>query len=1090
MFFTSSINFGLFRAAIVFTFLIFCSVLAQAQFVTDFAGRAAIDPRAANPKNERYHSDFSANVPPVETADSQSENVPFAAGELDASFKADIFTEPGIVRSTALQPDGKIIVGGYFRTLNENRYNNLARLNADYKLDPSFTARTNGTVASIAVQTDGKIIIGGSFTAVNGTARNRIARLNSDGSLDSGFNPGLGVEGGNVNDVLVQADGKILLGGNFFVVNDTANYGVARLNADGTVDPTFTSPIPFPAGNPSPIPSSVFSLAQQADGKIILGGLIVRNYMPTMVFTSIVRLNTNGSIDTTFNPGNFNSNLYDVAVQPDGKIIVAGFFSSIGGVARKGIARLNPNGSLDESFNPGNGANSPIYTIYLQSNGAILIGGAFFIFNGVDRTGLARLNADGSLDNSFVPTGNIFVSRIYSVIQTPNGKILAAADTFGFDDANDSIIVYNANGSIDSSARYSSTATGGVRAVAAQPDGKILIGGSFTTVNNKFCNHLARLNPDGSLDESFGTPSPGTATSSTAYGVVNSIVLQPDGKILVGGLNVKVGELSSANIKRLNTDGTDDNSFTISNLSPIGEITDIALQSNGKIVVTFKDPRGNNRSQVNGVARLNADGSIDSTFNSAVSLPFSTVAIQADGKILVGGSTSICFVDSRTGSVCYVGALRLNTDGTLDTDFRANFSNNSNRFSSVYALALQPDGKILAGGHIFAGDSQTATGVVRLNPNGSVDASFNSGAITNPAEMPRVEDLLLLPNGKIVVGGLFSSLNGAARNNVARLNSDGSLDSSFNAATDNGVYKVALQRDGKILIGGDFESVNNVARTVVARLNSEQIVQRNVPFDFDGDGRSDVGVFRQGFWYVQRSRAGFYAIQFGTATDKLTPADYDGDGKTDVAVFRDGYWYITESSTNQFRAIHFGQAGDVPVLGDYDGDGRADAAVFRSGFWYFLNSSNNAFRAIQFGISGDKPVPADYDGDNRTDVAVFRDGNWYGINSSTNQFQAVHFGIAGDRPVPADYDGDGKADQAVYRAGTWYMQRSSAGFTGVQFGNPTDTPVAADYDGDGKADVAVFRAGNWYRLSSANNQFVGEQFGIAADKPIEAAFLP
>jgi hypothetical protein len=102
----------------------------------------------------------------------------------------------------------------------------------------------------------------------------------------------------------------------------------------------------------------------------------------------------------------------------------------------------------------------------------------------------------------------------------------------------------------------------------------------------------------------------------------------------------------------------------------------------------------------------------------------------------------------------------------------------------------------------------------------------------------------------------------------------------------------------------------------------------------------------------------------------------------------------------------------------------------------------------------------------------------------------VQFGIAGDRPVPADYDGDGKSDQAVYRAGTWYMQRSLAGFTGVQFGNPTDTPVPADYDGDGKADVAVFRAGNWYRLSIANNQSVAEQFGIATDKPIEAAFLP
>jgi subtilisin-like proprotein convertase family protein len=267
-----------------------------------------------------------------------------------------------------------------------------------------------------------------------------------------------------------------------------------------------------------------------------------------------------------------------------------------------------------------------------------------------------------------------------------------------------------------------------------------------------------------------------------------------------------------------------------------------------------------------------------------------------------------------------------------------------------------------------------------------------------------------------------------------------------------------------------------------------QISTISAKFDFDGDGKSDVSVFRNGNWFLQQSTNGFTSVSFGISTDKLVPADFDGDGKTDVAVFRDGNWYILQSSNNAFRAVAFGSANDVPVPNDFDGDGRAEVAVFRNGIWFTQNLSNNQFTSVAFGQADDKPVPADFDGDGRADFAVYRNGTWYLLRSQTG-FTAVQFGNAGDKAVPADFDGNGQADLAVFRDGNWYRLLNLQTFSAVLFGQTNDLPVAADYDGDGKTDVAVFRGGSWYILQSSNSQFVAVQFGLANDKPIPNSFV-
>ena len=283
------------------------------------------------------------------------------------------------------------------------------------------------------------------------------------------------------------------------------------------------------------------------------------------------------------------------------------------------------------------------------------------------------------------------------------------------------------------------------------------------------------------------------------------------------------------------------------------------------------------------------------------------------------------------------------------------------------------------------------------------------------------------------------------------------------------------------------------ARSGMVSIGSKTLIVNQIDaiaakFDFDGDGKSDVSVFRGGNWYLQQSTNGFAAVSFGIATDKLVPADYDGDGKTDIAVYRDGNWYILQSSNSAFLAVSFGVASDVPVPNDFDGDGRAEVAVFRNGNWFTQNLSNNQTNALSFGQTGDKPVPADFDGDSRTDYAVFRGGIWYVLRSQLG-FTAIQFGNANDKAIPADFDGNGQADLGIFRDGNWYQLLNLQTFSAVSFGQTGDLPVAADYDGDGKTDVAVFRNGSWYILQSSNAQFAAVQFGIANDKPIPNSFV-
>jgi uncharacterized repeat protein (TIGR01451 family) len=282
-------------------------------------------------------------------------------------------------------------------------------------------------------------------------------------------------------------------------------------------------------------------------------------------------------------------------------------------------------------------------------------------------------------------------------------------------------------------------------------------------------------------------------------------------------------------------------------------------------------------------------------------------------------------------------------------------------------------------------------------------------------------------------------------------------------------------------------------------------ISNRAPFDFDGDGKTDLSVFdlnggtQPDFRVVKSSNGQPIDVAWGTTGDKAANADFDGDGKTDFAVYRpsEGSWYVLRSSDGGFAVIRFGIASDLVVPSDYDGDNKADIAVFRptSGVWYVLRSSDGQIASTQFGLAGDKPVNADFDGDRKTDIAVYRPatGTWYALRTSDGGADIARFGIAEDVPVTGDYDGDGRADLSVFRpsSGVWYQLRSTAGFSAVQFGLAGDVPMQADFDGDGRADIGVFRPSTkvWYHLRSGDGAFFARLFGEANEKPVPAIFV-
>jgi uncharacterized delta-60 repeat protein len=333
-------------------------------------------------------------------------------GDLEVVFNPDLNEACGTV---AMQPDGKIIIGGNFTLVGGVARDRIARLNSDRSLDLSFNPGANSRVACMAVQPDGKIIIAGTFSTVGGVTRDLIARLEVDGNVDPSFNPNVGSGfGPAIECMAIQPGGKILIGGQFQAVGGVARSGLARLNLDGSLDTGFITGV-----NGST--ASVRCISIQTGGEIIVGGDFTS--VGGVARNKLARLDSNGVVEAGFNP-NVSSTVWAAPIQADGKIVIAGTFSTVSGVARYVCARLNSDGTLDGTFDPN--PNDGVLCAALQADGKVLLGGRFFTVSAVTTGHVAQLNPDGTLNSTFKPVGGF--PEVYTTAVQADGRIVVGGN--------------------------------------------------------------------------------------------------------------------------------------------------------------------------------------------------------------------------------------------------------------------------------------------------------------------------------------------------------------------------------------------------------------------------------------------------------------------------------------------------------------------------------------------------------------------------------------------------------------------------------------------------------------------------------------
>jgi uncharacterized delta-60 repeat protein len=721
-----------------------------------------------------------------------------ADGSLDTAFSAALVSgfgndAPIVVYATSVQSDGKIIFVGRISTFDGVDVNNLLRLNADGTFDTAFNTNAgsgpDNTVYGVTLQSDSKIILTGRLDNFNGTPSQGIARLNSDGTLDSAFSTNIGTGADfELKQSAIQSDDKIVVGGNFSDFDGTTSKGIARLNSDGTLDTAFSTNTGNGSGNG--VVEAVLSLS---DDSIIVAGTF-GSWDLDSGKRYVIKLNANGTANETFtdNAGyprdilyQQSSPCYSLAISTDGDILFGGYFNYVKfDILSPGIGKVSPDGVVDTSFASflALGLNDGVKTILVQPDGNIVIGGEFTSSNDIGVNHITRLEGNGVVDSSFEANDGItLISNIQRTALQADGKIILCEEKRRFGTLYGEITRLNLDGTLDSAflantgsgiGEYFANQNYGsiLHNVEVQSDGKILGSGRFPSFDGIDCSGLFRLNSDGSADTVF-CEAVGDGFGD-GFGRVYQTLTQPDGKIIVAGFFSSYNGQTANKITRLNADGTLDTAFN----------TNIGSGPSG-----------------------GSGGNID------------VINLQSDGKIIVGGR----FTSFNGTATQYMA--RLNGDGTVDTAFATNLGSG---FSSyVYALGIQSDDKIVAGGRFSSTDGNVSGALSRLNSDGSEDTAFNNnagGGIVGSS----VDSLVIQLNGYIAAAGDFILINGTASAGLARFQPDGTPDILFsnNIVTSAypETYSAAQQSDGQLIFTGEFVTLNGIVRNKIVRLGGDR----------------------------------------------------------------------------------------------------------------------------------------------------------------------------------------------------------------------------------------------------------------------------
>lgn len=709
----------------------------------------------------------------------------------------------------------KYLIYGSFSGYRGFTNRKLARINADGSPDLSFNTGTVGPnflVYTADIQTDGKYIIGGNFTTFQGVSSIGIARLNSDGSLDNSFNVGSGFNF-TVSKVMVLNSGKILVGGDFTNYNGQAVSGLVRLNTDGSLDTTFTTVVTQVNFN------TIRDMVELNDGKLIVAG----------TFTSfngqsvgrIVKLNPDGSTDTSFNNSQIGANniINDIELLPDGKMYIAGLFGGFNGNIARKIARLNTDGSFDATFSLDSNTNpdDEIFKVNLLSNGKIAIGGRFNNIGNLSIDAFAVLNDNGTLHSYLL---NTKLGDIRYMVEDSNQNILLVGNFQKYDNyfAHDIVQIdsnYQVNENFNIGGKGIGAFTTVTQILPVQND-KFILSGTFKSYDNYEANKIARINSDGSFDNTFNI---GVFDFISNNGI-RKVFEKSNGNLLIAGsFSSYNGNTNNRNMIEIDNNGDILPVFN-ANLFVGNEVRDFEVLSTGSIIIAGGFSGVNNIAR-NRIAIINADGTLDPIFDPSVGANNAIYKVKFyNNKIYVAGA----FNQWNNAPVGFM--VRLNLDGTLDTNFNAKFGFDVNDF------IFQPDGKIVAVGNFQTYDGTNVGYITRIHTNGDLDTSFKPMGTGGTSQ---IQTIVIQNDGKFIIGGNFNMFNNQNISKLIRLNSDGTIDNSFvlpNWVTGTSVDAVlpilnTTTNELDYIVGGNYRSIGGVNKNGFAKINSNASLSNN-----------------------------------------------------------------------------------------------------------------------------------------------------------------------------------------------------------------------------------------------------------------------